>query len=69
MPSPTPNNPPEPIAYNPCIICHPVSSGSAHGSANAINLFNLYSPIPNSLASTYSPVAPKIAPEPPNIAK
>ena len=32
FPSPTPNNPPDPIAYKLCIICHPSPWGSCHGS-------------------------------------
>ena len=35
-PSPTPNSPPEPIAYKLCIICQPESCASAQGFKNAV---------------------------------
>ena len=38
---PTPNNPPEPIAYNPCIVCHPSPVASCQGSKNVKILPNL----------------------------
>lgn len=41
-PKPTPNNPPDPIAYRLCITCHPVSVASFHGSKNDTTLCNLY---------------------------
>lgn len=41
-PNPTPNNPPEPIAYKLCITCQPVSVASFHGSKNVKNLWSLY---------------------------
>ena len=34
FPNPTPNKPPEPIAYNDCIICQPLFCGSCQGSKN-----------------------------------
>lgn len=40
-PKPTPNSPPEPIAYKPCIVCHPVPVGSCHGSKKVSILPNL----------------------------
>ena len=38
FPSPTPNNPPDPIAYKLCIICHPEPCVSANGFKNVTNL-------------------------------
>ena len=41
-PSPTPNSPPEPIAYKLWITCQPLSVASFQGSKNVTNLSSLY---------------------------
>ena len=41
-PNPTPNSPPDPIAYKLCITCHPSPVASFHGSKNVITLCSLY---------------------------
>ncbi len=64
--SPTPNSPPEPIAYKLCIICHPVFCASAHGFKKEVILVNLYVPILNDLARIYMIPIPPVAPIAPN---
>ena len=46
FPNPTPNNPPEPIAYKLCTIWYPVPVASAHGSKKVLILSCLKPPSP-----------------------
>ena len=68
-PSPTPNSPPEPIAYRLCMICHPEPCASAQGFKNAVILVNLNPPIPNHLASANIPPIKPVAPIVPKVTK
>ena len=65
FPSPTPNNPPEPIAYKPCMICQPVPNGSFHGSINAKSLCILSGLTLKYLAKINKAVPPTVPPIPP----
>ena len=68
-PNPTPNSPPEPIAYNPCITCHPPSVASDHGSKNVVNLVKRKSPFPVTCASISIPKIPNEPSETPAVKK
>ena len=68
-PNPTPNNPPEPIAYRPCMVCQPVPVGSCQGSKKVSILPNLkldsYAASPavaKYTARAVPPIPPTIAP-------
>ncbi len=60
-PNPTPNNPPEPIAYKLCITCHPSPVASFHGSKNVMTLCNLYGAAIISAVSIGTPAVAPVA--------
>ena len=65
-PNPTPNNPPDPIAYKLCIACQPVPVGSCHGSIKfkILSILKLSEPALCPLVAKYTASAPP--PAPPN---